>query len=72
VAREMDKMNRNGDLKLRFHQVRKHQYPYLPHLNSNTIHDNKLLRASEAQDKVDEYALYKAKMVEKRQKRHTC
>ena len=72
VAREMDKMNQNRDLRGRFYCICKHQHPYLPCLHSNIINNDKLLRVTDAQEKVDKYSLYKAKMVEKRQKWHTC
>jgi len=56
VAREMDKMNQNGDLRLRFYRVYEHQHPYLPRLNSNIINDDKLLKATEPQNKGREEA----------------
>lgn len=72
VGRQIDVMNQNRDLRARFYWVCEHQHPYLPCLNSSIVTNTKLLKVMEAQDKVNEYALYKAKMVEKRQKRHTC
>ena len=72
VAKEMDTINQSRGLRARFYRVHEHQYPYLPCLSSNIINDDKLLKTMEAQDKTDEYALYKARMVEKRQKWHTC
>jgi len=72
VAKQIDKLNQEGELRAKFYQVREPQHPYIPHHHSNVIDDNKLLKVAEAQEKVDEYSLYKARMVEKRQKQHTC
>ena len=72
VAKQVDKLNQEGELRAKFYRVRKPQHPYIPCHHSTVINDNELLKATVAQEKVDKYSLYKAKMVEKRQKRHTC
>jgi len=72
VAKQVDKLNQEGELRAKFYQVHKPQHPYVPCHHSNVINDDKLLKVAEAQEKVDEYSLYKARMVEKRQKQHTC
>ena len=72
VSRQIDKMNQEGGLRVKFYPVRENQHPYIPPHHSSVVNDDDLLKATEVQEKVDKYVLYKAKMVEKRQKRHIC
>jgi len=72
VAKQVDILNQNGELRAKYYRVREHQRPYLARQHSTIVNDDKLLKTTEAQEKMDEYSLFKARMVEKRQKRHTC